>query len=58
MTMPDTAAERCETCGAISVDDCRYRYEDVGCDHPSVFREVSEALGGWLNGEQPKGRDK
>jgi hypothetical protein len=38
--------ETCPTCGATSYsENCRYRYEDVGCDHPALLRDVGKALG-------------
>jgi len=41
----EPAMEQCPTCGVTDPDkDCRYRYEDVGCDHPQRLREVAEAF--------------
>ena len=36
---------KCPTYGADSSDACRYRYDDIGCDHPEEIQEVAEALG-------------
>ncbi len=35
---------KCPTCGAESVNACRHRYDDIGCDHPQEIQDVAEAF--------------
>jgi hypothetical protein len=52
--MADDKPERCPHCGVTDYSEhCRYRYEDLGCDHPALLREVEADLSAAF-GDTPK----